>query len=74
MSDIILSAARASEIAKKKLQPELEVFLKRVLQEAEKGHRALLASGEEIMNINSSLVELDYTVEHLGNSQFVVIW
>ena len=74
MSDTILSAARASEIAKKKTQPELEAFLKRVLQEAEKGHRAIFASGEEIRNIKSSLSELGYTVEHLGNSQFVVIW
>lgn len=74
MSDTILTAARASEIAKKKIQPELEVFLKRVLQEAQKGHMSLFASGEEIRDIKSSLAELGYTVEHLGNSQFVVIW
>lgn len=74
MSDTILSAARASEIAKKKRQPELELFLKRVLQEAQKGHRSLFTSGEEIRDIKSSLSDLGYTVEHLGNSQFVVIW
>ena len=74
MSDTILSAARASEIAKNKCQPELELFLKRVLQEAQKGHMSLFTSGEEIRNIKSSLSDLGYTVEHLGNSQFVVIW
>lgn len=74
MSDTILSAARASEIAKKKLQPELELFMKRVLQEAEKGHRSLFASGGEIRDIKQNLEELGYTVEHLGNSQFAVIW